>query len=110
MHLIIKGFLFLSYSFICISLQAQKELTVTQPKTDIRIIVINKDYPLLKILLPGQSVSERGIEVEFPEHVTGLNEKSNAIEHLYLVTLGTRNKELYHFGKLRAIRLNMKLI
>jgi len=92
MHLTIKGYIFLSYLFICISLPAQKELTLTESTTGIRIIVINKDYPLLKILLPGQSVSERGIEVEFPEHVTSLNENTKSVEHLYLVTNGTRNK------------------
>jgi len=92
MHLRIKGYIFLNYLFIGISLPAQKEITLTNPKTGLRVIVINKTYPLLKILLPGQSASERGIEVEFPEHVTGSNEKTNTNEHLYLVTMGTRNK------------------
>lgn len=55
-------------------------------------MVVRKDFPLLKILLPGQPVSDRGIEIEFPEHVTGLNEKTNTVEHLYLVTNGNANK------------------
>lgn len=65
---------------------------LTQPISGLRVIVVNKTYPLLKILLPGQPVSERGIEVEFPEHVTGLNEHTATSEHLYLVTNGTANK------------------
>ena len=47
MHLRIKGYILLSCLFICISLPAQKELTLTEPKTGLQIIVINKDYPLL---------------------------------------------------------------
>jgi len=80
--------------FLCciITLHAQQALILTQPATGPRVMVVNKTYPLLKILLPGQPVSERGIEVEFPEHVTGLNEQSNTVEHLYLVTNGTSNK------------------
>ena len=52
----------------------------------LKVILIRKDLPLLKILLPGQPPSERGIEIEFPEHVTGLNKRTNQVEHLYLVT------------------------
>ena len=92
MRLITRGYIILSYLFIVISAKAQKELTLIEPKSGLRILVIDKDYPLLKILLPGQSLSERGIEVEFPEHVTGLNENSKDVEHLYLVTRGTGNK------------------
>lgn len=54
--------------------------------------VVNKNYPLLKILLPDQNDSERGIEVEFPEHVTGISSVTNNPEHLYLVTRGNANK------------------
>ena len=90
------------YLIICISLPAQKEITLTEPKTGLRIIVINKDYPLLKILLPEQAASERGIEVEFPEHVTGLNEKTNNSEHLYLVSMGTRNKRTLPLWKVEG--------
>lgn len=71
---------------------AQNELSVTQRESGIKVIVVNKNYPLLKVLLPGQSESERGIEVEFPEHVTGLNKQSGRVEHLYLVTRGVENK------------------
>jgi len=105
MNLRIKGYIFLSYLFICIScisLPAQKEITLTEPGTGLRIIVINKDYPLLKILLPGQSTSERGIEVEFPEHVTGLNGRTNTYEHLYLVSQGTSNKRTLPLWKVEG--------
>ena len=102
MHLKIKRYIFLSYLFTCIQLHAQKELTLTEPRTGLRISVINKDYPLLKILLPGQSGSERGIEVEFPEHVTGVNGKTNTSEHLYLVTMGTRNKRTLPLWKVEG--------
>ena len=103
MHLLFKRYYILSYLFIChISFSAQNELTLTEHETGLRIIVINRDYPLLKILLPGQSPSERGIEVEFPEHVTGLNESTKSIEHLYLVTNGTRNKRTLPVWKVEA--------
>jgi hypothetical protein len=73
-------------------LNAQNPLTVIDANSGLRLIVVNKEFPLLKILLPGQSNSERGIEVEFPEHVTGLNKHTDEIEHLYLVTRGALNK------------------
>jgi hypothetical protein len=89
----IKAFIIL-YSLLLKSviIKAQSEIMLTQPVTQLRIIVARKDLPLLKILLPGQPVSERGIEVEFPEHVTGLNKNTKQVEHLYLVSSGSRNK------------------
>jgi hypothetical protein len=69
----------------------QSGLAISTP-TGLKVMVVRKDYPLLKILLPGQSISERGIEIEFPEHVTGLNENTNKVEHLYLVFNGNANK------------------
>ena len=80
------------FLFSVSKLFAQAQLTLTQPQSGIKLIVANKNFPLLKILLPGQSATDRGIEVEFPEHVTGLNEKTNRIEHLYLVTRGNSNR------------------
>ena len=70
---------------------AQSELTLTNHESGLRVMVINKNFPLLKILLPGQPASDRGIEVEFPEHVTGLNKQTNQLEHIYLVTRGNSN-------------------
>jgi len=74
------------------SIFSQSQLSLTNPKSGVKLIVVNKAFPLLKILLPGQSASDRGIEVEFPEHVTGLNEKTNSNEHLYLITRGNSNR------------------
>ena len=70
---------------------AQSGLAISLP-TGLKVMVIQKDFPLLKLLLPGQPDTERGIEIEFPEHVTGLNEKNSKVEHLYLVSNGNDNK------------------
>jgi hypothetical protein len=70
---------------------AQAPLSLTQPVSGLRIVVVNKNYPLLKILLPGEPSSDRGIEVEFPEHVTGVNMQTGIPEHLYLVSMGDNN-------------------
>jgi hypothetical protein len=73
--------------------RSQTQLSVSQP-SGIKVIVIQKDFPLLKVLLPGQSTAERGIEIEFPEHVTGLNQKINQVEHLYLNTNGSTQRTI----------------
>jgi hypothetical protein len=65
--------------------ELQPGLSISQP-AGLKVVVVNKDFPLIKVLLPGQSISERGIEIEFPEHVTGQNVKTNRVEHLYLAT------------------------
>lgn len=89
---------FLACSFLDSAAQAkppvspQAKFSIRDPKTGITLSVINKDYPLLKIIVPGQPGSDRGIEVEFPEHITGFNKKTNSIEHLYLATRGEANK------------------
>jgi len=84
-----KRLLYLSISSlfltICTEPEAQSGLIISQP-SGLKVLVVRTDLPLLKILLPGQPNTERGIEIEFPEHVTGLNEKTNKVEHLYLVT------------------------
>ncbi|MGC4104701.1 hypothetical protein [Ferruginibacter sp.] len=77
---------------IAVIVTAQNNLTITEPHSGIKLTVINQTYPLLQILLPGQPATERGIEVEFPEHVTGVNLQTNAVEQLYFVTRGERNK------------------
>ena len=85
--------IFILFLFLIVNIKTagQSELTITQ-STGLKVIAVQKDFPLLKVLLPGQSTSERGIEIEFPEHVTGLNEKTNTVEHLYLITNGNVNK------------------
>ena len=62
--------------------KAQSNLQIIEPNSGLRLSVINKEFPQLKILLPNQSNYERGIEVEFPEHVTVVNEKTKVAEHL----------------------------
>lgn len=74
------------------SLNVQRKLEITEPTSGIRLAVSNKDLPKLQILLPEQSGAERGIEVEFPEHVTVLNSKSKIAQHLYLESRGNQNK------------------
>jgi hypothetical protein len=84
--------LFLFFFLVCGAMAcAQSELTLIQHQSGLRMMVVNKNSPLLKILLPGQPASERGIEVEFPEHVTALNKITNRVEHIYLVTRGNLN-------------------
>jgi hypothetical protein len=73
--------------------KAQSGLVISDP-SGLKVMVVRTDLPLLKILLPEQSASERGIEIEFPEHVTGLNEKTNKIEQLYLVTRNNNRRTL----------------
>jgi len=78
-------------AFLLLLVTSVSAQSVTLP-SGLKVIVVQKDFPLLKILLPGQAVSDRGIEIEFPEHVTGLNKTTHKVEHLYLVTNGNRNK------------------
>jgi hypothetical protein len=87
-----------------------------------KLSVINQNYPLLKLLLPTQSDTERGIEIEFPEHVTGLNQQNQIVQHLYLVSRGNRNKRttpvwtiinnsiVYETVLINGIRLTAKAI
>jgi hypothetical protein len=70
---------------------AQPRLSLSRPD-GLKVIVVNQKYPLIKVLLPNQPVTDRGIEIEFPEHVTGVNQKTGQSEHLYLVSMGNANK------------------
>jgi hypothetical protein len=87
----IKAFVF-SFLFFSLHSCAQSELSLKDSKSGLRLFVINTDFPLLKALIPGQPDTDRGIEIEFPEHVTGLNTQRNAVEHLYLVSRGNANR------------------
>jgi hypothetical protein len=94
MSSIVKFFLFfflVSTAMAC----AQSESKLTHHESGLRMMVVDKNFPLLKILLPGQPASDRGIEVEFPEHVTGLNKLTNRVEHIYLVTRGNLNTRTF---------------
>src|SRR5687768_14917484 len=50
-------------------------LQIVEPNSGLKLNVMNTELPKLRILLPNQSNSERGIEVEFPEHVTVVDKK-----------------------------------
>lgn len=66
-------------------MNSHQPLMVTHPTTGMRMLVRpNSTAPLLTILLTAQPVTERGIEVEFPEHVTGRQQATQEVEHLYL--------------------------
>jgi len=69
---------------------AQPALAITNT-SGLQLIVADMQFPLLKVILPGEPVSDRGIEIEFPEHVTGLVESTNTVRHLYLVSRGNTN-------------------
>jgi len=86
----IKTFFF-SLFFFNLHTYAQPGLFLKDSISGLRLFVINSDFPLLKLLIPGQPNTDRGIEIEFPEHVTGLNRQRNAVEHLYLVSRGDDN-------------------
>ncbi len=61
-----------------------RQLEIVDPKTGLRLSVMEQKAPRLRILLPTQSSDERGIEVVFPEHVTARQLGSTDAEHLYL--------------------------
>ena len=75
-----------------LSASAQNELSLVDTKSGIKLLVVDKNYPMLRLLLPNQSEQERGIEIEFPEHVSGLNVQSALYEHLYLESRGNENR------------------
>ncbi len=63
---------------------SKPELAIVNRSTGLRLEVIDNKAPMLRILLPRQSVADRGIEVIFPEHVTARQHGKNDPEHLYL--------------------------
>lgn len=55
----------------------------------LRLLVADEDtQPVLRIVLPGQPLSDRSIEVIFPEHVTARAQQSGNEERLYLFRPG----------------------
>ena len=66
-------------------LTASTSAVIVHPDSSLRLSVLqDQAFPALRILLPGQIESCRGIEVEFPEHVWGRHRTTNEIERLYL--------------------------
>ena len=51
---------------------ATDKLAVTGPESGLRLMLSAKpERPILKVLLPEQPDTERGIEIELPEHAWG---------------------------------------
>ena len=61
-----------------------------QSPSGLRLLVAERNDPVLAILLPGHQELDRSIEVIFPEHVTIRRHGSSEAEHLYL--FGARNQ------------------
>jgi hypothetical protein len=55
----------------------------------LRLLVADEHtQPVLRIVLPGQPLTDRSIEVIFPEHVTAREQQSNTEQRLYLFRPG----------------------
>ena len=52
------------------------------------LVAVENAQPTLRIVLPGHPISDRAIEVVFPEHVTVRRHGSAGSEHLYLFRPG----------------------
>jgi len=50
----------------------------------LRLLIADRNNPVLAVILPGYPDSDRSIEVIFPEHVTLRRHGSSEAEHLYL--------------------------
>lgn len=48
------------------------------------LVDTDNTQPTLRIVLPGRPVTDRSIEIVFPEHVTVRRHGSNDVEHIYL--------------------------
>ncbi|MEJ0029862.1 MAG: hypothetical protein WDO15_05615, partial [Bacteroidota bacterium] len=80
---VIIGVLFIA----CIT-GSDQDLTVRN-KAGIQLMVAEENnYPTLRIIIPDQSISERAIEVIFPEHVTVRPRGSTDAYQLYLFQPG----------------------
>jgi len=55
-----------------------------QNASGLRLLVADRNNPVLAIILPGSPDSDRSIKVIFPEHVTIRRHGSSEAEHLYL--------------------------
>lgn len=68
-------------------------LEVTDPKSGLRLLVGQENtLPTLKIVLPGEPTSSRGIEILFPEHVTVREHGNSQAEHLYMWSPGQKSE------------------
>lgn len=62
-------------------------LVLADARTPIRVMALSGETsPVLKVLIPGQKESQRGIEIEFPEHVWGRTREKREAKQLYAIT------------------------
>lgn len=70
-----------------LSAQTSGDITkeVIKNKAGLRMLVETDDtQPTLRIVLPGHPLTDRSIEVVFPEHVTVRRHGSTDVEHIYM--------------------------
>jgi hypothetical protein len=56
------------------------------------LVAADNSQPMLRIVLPGYALSDKSIEVLFPEHVTAVKHGSTASEQLYVFRSGLRGE------------------
>src|SRR5512145_358448 len=56
------------------------------------LIATENAQPALRIILPGRAISDRSIEVLFPEHVTAVKHRTTSAEQLYLFRPGRQGE------------------
>jgi hypothetical protein len=68
------------------SMFGAEPLMVRSPRSGVRLMVSGKpELPQIKILLPEQPESERGIEIEFPEHALGRLRSTKEVRRFFLM-------------------------
>ena len=74
-------------------------------------LVVDADNarPVLRVLLPGKSESDRSIEVIFPEHVSGRRHAQADVEQLYLFRPGSSGARPAWRQQGRAVVYDMEL-
>ena len=61
-------------------------LIVRSPHSGVRVMVSSQpELPQIKILLPEQPETERGIEIEFPEHAFGRLRDTKEVRRFFLM-------------------------
>lgn len=76
---------------LCTPWSNAQGLVLSDRASSLRLLVVEENAsPMLRMLLSSQPVSDRGIEVVFPEHVTVREQGKSEAEHLYLFQTGGR--------------------
>ncbi len=64
-----------------------------QNANGLQLLVVEENaQPALRIVLPGKAMSDRSIEVLFPEHVTGVKRGSTVGDQLYMFQPGSQGE------------------